>query len=407
MRHRLAVPLIGCLVLVLNLSNAEGAIKSGSSCKKIGQVSNFSGKKYTCVKSGKKLIWNKGVTPTPIPSPSVTPTPTPSATPTPTESKSPVTIERKLCATQPVTAVYREVPGTNKPSNTSNVSLWEKYKVTKPINHDVIMASVKSTFTKNYGGADKKVPLVDFYIDPELQTHPNIKEEVDALIKVLQFENQLARKEFIKPISVVIFNDWAWLEKIHIDGGCSNSVASNRASKTMDFASGWASSDNLTLYMNYSGTKKENLSSGTRGYLAAHEIFHLVQFQNFSQFGGNPPMNIPGWFTEGGASLIPPLVLNTDFSWWINLDNTAAKSSDPKSSLENLPRGSSRVYSLGPIANEFIVYLTGFDKYMNIWLEMGKGKSFESAFYDATGIELVDFYTMFEEIRPALGIPIL
>ena len=249
--------------------------------------------------------------------------------------------------------------------------------------------------------------MVDFYIDPQLQTHPNIKEEVDALIKVFQIENQLARNEFIKPISVVIFYDWVWLEKIHIDGGCSKSDASNRASKTMDFASGWASLDNLTLYLNYSGTKIDNLTSGTRGYLAAHEIFHLVQFQNFSQFGGNAPMNIPGWFIEGGASLMSPLVLKSDSSWIIGLDNAAAKSSDPKSSLENLPRGSSRVYSLGPISNEFLIYLTGFDKYMNIWQEMGKGKSFKNAFYDATGIELVDFYAMFEEIRPAIGIPIL
>jgi hypothetical protein len=38
---------------------------------------------------------------------------------------------------------------------------------------------------------------------------------------------------------------------------------------------------------------------------------------------------------------------------------------------------------------------------------MGEGKSFKNAFYDATGIELVDFYAMFEEIRPAIGIPIL
>jgi hypothetical protein len=306
-----------------------------------------------------------------------------------------------------VTAVYREVPGATKPSNTSNASLWEKYKETKPINHDVIMTSVKSTFAKNYSVADQKVPLIDFYIDPELETNPNIKEEVDALIRVFQIENQLARKDFIKPISIVIFTDWAWLEKIHIDGGCTKSAASNRASKTMDFASGWASSDNLTLYMNYSGAKKENLSSGTRGYLAAHEIFHLVQLQNFSQFGGLAPMNIPGWFIEGGASLMSPLVLNTDNSSMITLDNLVAKSSDPKSSLQNLPRGSTRNYSLGPLANEFLIYLTGFDKYMNIWLEMGKGKSFESAFYDATGVELVEFYAMFEEIRPAIGVPIL
>ena len=46
-------------------------------------------KTYTCIKSGKKFIWNKGVvltkpTPTPTPSPSPTPTPTPAPTPTPT-----------------------------------------------------------------------------------------------------------------------------------------------------------------------------------------------------------------------------------------------------------------------------------------------------------------------------------
>ena len=402
MRNKVPVLLITALIFAFIQPVALAAVKPGTACKVLGKTSTSSGIKYTCIKSGKKLIWNKGVA---VKKPTTSPTPTPTSSPA--ESKNPVALERKLCVTQPVTTAYREIPGTNKPSNTSNASLWKKYKVTKPINHEVVMSSVKSTFAKNYGGADKKVLLVDFYIDPELETHPNIKEEVDALIKVFQIENQLAREEFIKPISVVIFSDWAWLEKIHIDGGCSKMAAANRASKTMDFASGWASSDNLTLYMNYSGTKRVNLSSGTRGYLAAHEIFHLVQFQNFSQFGGNPPMNIPGWFTEGGASLMPPLVLNTDFSWWINLDNAAAKSSDPKSSLENLPRGSSRNYSLGPIANEFLIYLTGFDKFMNIWSEMGKGKSFESAFYVATGIELVEFYAMFEEIRPAIGIPIL
>lgn len=46
-------------------------------------------KTYTCIKSGKKLIWNKGVvltkpTPAPTPSPSPTPIPTPIPTPTPT-----------------------------------------------------------------------------------------------------------------------------------------------------------------------------------------------------------------------------------------------------------------------------------------------------------------------------------
>ena len=88
----LALILVFALVAPLN---ATAAIKAGASCKKAGQTSNFAGKMFTCVKSGKKLVWNKGVSiakptpavtpkPTPIPTPTPTPTPTPAVTPTPT-----------------------------------------------------------------------------------------------------------------------------------------------------------------------------------------------------------------------------------------------------------------------------------------------------------------------------------
>ena len=88
------------LALVISLLpplHSEAAAKAGSSCKKAGQTSTFAGKKYTCIKSGKKLVWNKGVVvkkPTPTPSPTAigdpigavgsTPTPMPTPTPTPT-----------------------------------------------------------------------------------------------------------------------------------------------------------------------------------------------------------------------------------------------------------------------------------------------------------------------------------
>ena len=71
---------------------AFAAVKSGQSCKKLGSTSTTNGVKYTCIKSGKKFVWNKGVkvapavkpTPTPPPTPEVTPTPTPTVTPSPT-----------------------------------------------------------------------------------------------------------------------------------------------------------------------------------------------------------------------------------------------------------------------------------------------------------------------------------
>jgi M6 family metalloprotease-like protein len=52
---------------------AVASLKPGTSCKNLGQTSIISGKKYTCIKSGKKLVWNRGViikspTPTSFPS---------------------------------------------------------------------------------------------------------------------------------------------------------------------------------------------------------------------------------------------------------------------------------------------------------------------------------------------------
>jgi M6 family metalloprotease-like protein len=59
--------------------NASAAVKTGAKCKKAGQTSTYAGKKFTCVKSGKKLVWNKGVAiakPRPVALPTPTPTPT-------------------------------------------------------------------------------------------------------------------------------------------------------------------------------------------------------------------------------------------------------------------------------------------------------------------------------------------
>lgn len=67
------------------------AITPGSKCSKAGATSTYHGKKYTCVKSGKKLVWNKGVmVAVPKPSETVSPAPTstPAPTPTPTSTRS-------------------------------------------------------------------------------------------------------------------------------------------------------------------------------------------------------------------------------------------------------------------------------------------------------------------------------
>ena len=52
---------IGALILVAtSLPSADAAGKAGTACAKIGQTTTVAGTKFTCVKSGKKLLWDKG-----------------------------------------------------------------------------------------------------------------------------------------------------------------------------------------------------------------------------------------------------------------------------------------------------------------------------------------------------------
>jgi hypothetical protein len=65
----------------------NAAAKAGAACSKAGKTSVVSRKTFTCVKSGKKLVWDKGVVTkptsiaTPIPAPIQAPTPDPIPTP--------------------------------------------------------------------------------------------------------------------------------------------------------------------------------------------------------------------------------------------------------------------------------------------------------------------------------------
>jgi hypothetical protein len=59
---KLRVILIALLLLApLTPSISATPPKAGAICSKAGVTKNSDGKKYTCVKSGKKLVWNKGI----------------------------------------------------------------------------------------------------------------------------------------------------------------------------------------------------------------------------------------------------------------------------------------------------------------------------------------------------------
>jgi len=101
MKFRVAVLALGLLLPNLPAISATPP-KAGATCTKLGLTQNYSAKKFTCIKSGKKLVWDKGVeikkaaplksvspTPSPMPTSSPIPTPSPKVSPSPSTSASP------------------------------------------------------------------------------------------------------------------------------------------------------------------------------------------------------------------------------------------------------------------------------------------------------------------------------
>ena len=65
-RNTLRIRLIALLVItpllfLSQLSTSNAAAKSGAKCQKVGVKSVVGAKTFTCIKAGKKLVWNKGV----------------------------------------------------------------------------------------------------------------------------------------------------------------------------------------------------------------------------------------------------------------------------------------------------------------------------------------------------------
>ena len=60
-KHLIALLVITPLLLSSQLSTSHAAAKAGAKSSKVGSKSVVGAKTFTCIKSGKKLVWNKGI----------------------------------------------------------------------------------------------------------------------------------------------------------------------------------------------------------------------------------------------------------------------------------------------------------------------------------------------------------
>ena len=103
-----AIAASALLTLPLQTSQAANP-KVGATCSKQGVTKTYKNRKFTCIKSGKKLVWNKGVIVVkPNPTTSHSPLPSASPTPTPTPTQSTVIPKEFSNCTIPNQTIYLE-----------------------------------------------------------------------------------------------------------------------------------------------------------------------------------------------------------------------------------------------------------------------------------------------------------
>lgn len=391
MRKALAALTVLVLAISPLQSSTAATAKAGATCTKAGASSTVNGIKYTCVKSGKKLVWDKGVkvvTPKPSATPTPTPTPTPTVTATPTPTPTPT------------------------PTKTFN-SLWEKYDLTKPSSADEIIKKATDNFksyTSIIRNSDQEIKVVaQTGVDATLVTW--VKD--GATFVARHFAYPKLSRSFVDFIAI----DKTWLEASFIAEGYPANYAKARADNFCGGAPACGGSD--SNLWNYSVIQKNNYIVNDKAGMsqtAGHEFFHAIQ-ENLAapNVAGPTGEKVPNWFWEGPAMFVGQQTAGLlGFADYLTLGRPSMtnryKNGNPINRTSNLSEikandGVTDPYAIGFAGTEFLVSQVGVEKMVNVYAALGQGKSFDLAFKQGTGIDLVDFYAMFEEIRGTIGFP--
>jgi len=360
MAKKLAITL--CLAISLTLiQNAYAAVISGTKCTKSGLTKTLGSKKYTCIKSGSKLIWNTGSS-----------------------------------VDKSVAYLPWATPTTQLQISNESKKKFQEWILTKGSNSENIAIS----------------------IDPKIEAS-----KVEYVVKVLNLASKtLLAKDASKPQMYLSVGDEWVITKLKSDYPIhAGFPGQNVCYEPNPFAGcAWVES-NLIFFVStstdvWSSMNQQVLASG------AHEFFHLAQGSLMKNDRGlsfySLFSSIPSWFAEGSASFIGTAYADkSGLAVWNNIRNeeisyysSGRGKNEPLSSfLTNerdrpSPEGQShRPYGIGMLACELIVASVGMENFLEIYRGMGQGLTFNQSFLKATNVELNDFYTKFDSMRVKIG----
>ena len=393
------VLLIACCLAVP--APLMAAVKQGDVCKKVGTTSTVKGLKYTCIKSGKKMVWSKGVpvkkvtpapsaTPKPSPSVEVSPAPVPSTTPTPSPSPTPTPTSEPIVLPTSFADLYE---------NRKGISLAAWQKSSEIIKANKSKAGILEIFT----GPNTK-PYYDDYptaVSLVSRLFPDRSEPARTIVVRFKYVDlDWAEATLRSKLSPEDFN---WLNNTE-NGKVIPRQCDERSKNCMGAMQQSIFSSGLSIILQgVPNTDNPNDATGKlrfgSGMLEAHEYFHALQRLPIM---GKTDVWPHAWFREGGAEWVQNMAIFYDdyktYKEYIKLDcfYDCPKLTEAdileflQTSRENyfLPKFQQFLnYSLGSRFIEALVAIKGPDTLIGMYAEMGKKLSFADAFKNVYGVE--------------------
>jgi hypothetical protein len=387
MQRKGSLALAIALLLTLAAPVQAATPKAGAKCNKAGTTATASGKKFTCIKSGTKLVWNKGVAvatrPTPTPTPSGTPTPSPSPSPSITPSNTPTPTPSPVVEKAPTgfsdlaenfKGVYLGVWNTSNSKITTNPPL--------DVKQNILLAP------------NTKLPNIEI---PEMYNRGT--QFFAGYIQPKRFNALYYVQDDIKWAEAKVLELYGNPDEVQqISRNCQSAQRCNGAN---------AGVPQIDLgHANYAVTNGASDPYHLKGGIEIHEYTHMVQFM---QFQGKPTqrMNgglglLPNWFIEGHAHLAgnaasaKTLAQYKEFrSFWLNARAEGLPGYSPESIesfYEKLAPGKfdssvqSNVYSIGYFSVEALASIKGVDSPIEVIKLVSDGSTWDEAFLKVYGI---------------------
>ena len=374
----------------VNMTHAAGIVP-GTSCKTLKQTKIVDSLKFTCIKSGKKLVWKKGLAVKASNKPDVNPvskpveaTPTPTPTPTPTQ----------LIPEEPKSFADIE-------QNYESVAYWAWKKSKDKIESSKRTFNEFENIIAPNSGILNKTPIVAFDAASRLFAE-FVQPSKFYSISFSYDDSGWAQSKFEE-----LFSDPALLREIQAPnrGGPYQAKGICPSPDRCHSSSPYTNKAGVAVVLvGYTPTRVDYLGE-TNGDVQSHEYTHVVQQQQFvkspREINGLASLKqyLPWWLVEGGADFGG--IVSTHYDSFQEYSKTRLRNVNvvpkrdaawyenfikPVSDQDWIPLGSTgEIYTVGFVITEIFTALKGPGAQMEIVRQIAQGKSMDESFENVFG----------------------